>query len=141
MSFLKKLFGGGAPKAEAPPPSTEHGGCTILATPYQEGGQWQLCGVIEKEIGGERKSHRFIRADRFAGRDDAVEMTFMKGRQIIDQSATGSSPDRPTDWTQALGSFRCAPSQSGDLAVALQVQKKTFLDSVAVYCIGVNGPP
>lgn len=86
MSFLKKLFGGGGAKAEAPAPTSEHEGFTIRATPFQEGGQWQLCGVIEKEIGGEVKSHRFIRADRFAGRDDAVEMTFMKARQIIDQS-------------------------------------------------------
>lgn len=86
MSFLKKLFGGGAPKASEPPPSTEHAGYTIRATPFQEGGQWQLCGEIEKEIGGERKIHRFIRADRFPGKDDAVEMAFMKGRQIIDQS-------------------------------------------------------
>lgn len=85
MSFLKKLFGGGA-KAEPPAPASEHNGYTIRATPFQEGGQWQLCGVIEKEIGGEMKSHRFIRADRFPGRDDAVEMTFMKARQIIDQS-------------------------------------------------------
>jgi hypothetical protein len=45
-----------------------------------------MCGVIEKEIGGEMKSHRFIRADRFAGKDDAVEMTFLKARQIIDQN-------------------------------------------------------
>lgn len=86
MSFLKKLFGGGEPKAEAPAPTSEHNGYTIRATPFQEAGQWQLCGVIEKEIGGEAKAHRFIRADRFAGRDDAVEMTFMKARQIIDQS-------------------------------------------------------
>lgn len=86
MSFLKKLFGGGQPKASEPPPTQEHSGFTIHATPYQEQGQWQMCGVIEKEIGGELKSHRFVRADRFPGKDDAVEMTFMKARQIIDQS-------------------------------------------------------
>jgi len=86
MSFLKKLFGGGEPKLEAPPPSAEHGGFTIHATPYQEQGQWQMCGVIEKAVDGEVKAHRFIRADRFASKDDAVEMTFMKARQIIDQS-------------------------------------------------------
>ncbi|MCX7326082.1 MAG: HlyU family transcriptional regulator [Hyphomicrobiales bacterium] len=86
MSFLKKMFGGGAPKPEEPAPTSEHNGFTIHATPYQEQGQWQMCGVIEKEIGGELKSHRFIRADRFPAKTDAVEMTFMKARQIIDQS-------------------------------------------------------
>jgi hypothetical protein len=86
MSFFKKLFGGGAPKAEEPAPTSEHAGFTIHATPYSHEGQWQMCGVIEKEIGGEVKSHRFIRADRFAGKADAVEMTFLKARQIIDQN-------------------------------------------------------
>ncbi|MGL6182100.1 MAG: HlyU family transcriptional regulator [Aestuariivirga sp.] len=78
-------FGGGAPKAEVPAPTTEHAGFTIHATPYEEQGQWQMCGVIEKEVGGEAKSQRFIRADRFPGKDTAIEMTFMKARQIIDQ--------------------------------------------------------
>jgi hypothetical protein len=86
MSFLKKLFGGGGQGAEtAPAASTEHAGFTIKATPYQEGGQWQMCGVIEKEIGGELKSHRFIRADRFPDREQAADFTIAKARQIIDQ--------------------------------------------------------
>ena len=63
----------------------DYEGFTILATPYKEGGQYQLCGVISKQIDGQRREHRFIRADRFASMDDAVEMTLMKARQIIDQ--------------------------------------------------------
>jgi hypothetical protein len=86
MSFLRKLFGGGDAKPNAKPAASEaHGGFTIHATPYQEGGQWQMCGVIEKEIGGEMKSHRFVRADRFAGQDEAVQFTLSKARQIVDQ--------------------------------------------------------
>lgn len=87
MSFLRKLFGGGgaAPKEEAPAASEEHAGFKLIATPYQEAGQWQMCGVIEKEIGGETKSHRFVRADRFAGRDEAAQFTLAKARQIVDQ--------------------------------------------------------
>ncbi len=45
-----------------------------------------MCGVIEKEIGGELKSHRFVRADRFGGKDEAVQFTLVKARQIIDQT-------------------------------------------------------
>jgi hypothetical protein len=87
MSFLKKLFGlGGASQTEAAPAaSSDYNGFTILATPYQEGGQWQMCGVIEKEIAGIQKSHRFIRADKFSGRDEAAEFTTRKAQQIIDQ--------------------------------------------------------
>jgi len=91
-SFLKRWFGGGA-AAETESPDTaptakqiEHEGFVIRATPYKEGGQFQLCGVIEKEVAGELKSHRYIRAEKFAGLDDAVEMTLMKGRQIVDQN-------------------------------------------------------
>jgi hypothetical protein len=87
MSFLKKLFGGGsAPKADAALAATEtHNGFTLHATPYQEQGQWQMCGVIEKEIAGEMKSHRFVRADRFASKEDAAQFTMSKARQIVDQ--------------------------------------------------------
>jgi hypothetical protein len=89
MSFLKRLFGGGSAEARAPDlknaRTQEHDGFTIAATPYKENGMYQLCGVIAKEIGGERKEHRFVRADRFSGYDEAVDMTFVKGRQIIDQ--------------------------------------------------------
>lgn len=87
MSFLKRLFGGSAAlREEAPAAAEEHAGFTIRATPYQEGGQWQMCGVIEKEIGGELKSHRFVRADRFPGKEEAVQFTLAKARQIIDQT-------------------------------------------------------
>jgi hypothetical protein len=93
MSFLKRLFGGKpdtpANDAAKPLASERHGGFTIHATPFQEGGQWQLCGVIEKEVAGEMKSHRFIRADRFPGKDEAAGFTLSKGRQIIDERGEG----------------------------------------------------
>jgi hypothetical protein len=88
MSFFKKLFGGGSGSGgvdAAPAASAEHGGFLIKATPYQDGGQWQMCGVIEKEIDGVARSHRFVRADRFPDRDQAAEFTLAKARQIIDQ--------------------------------------------------------
>lgn len=83
MSFLKKLFGGGSAPAK-PAPEQEHGGFTIRATPYQDAGQWQMCGVILRQVDGEMKEHRFVRADRFPSEADAVEFTFAKARQIID---------------------------------------------------------
>ena len=87
MSFWKRLFGGGGSAAveEAVSDPVEHNGYTIRATPFTEGGQFQTCGVISKEVGGEMKEHRFIRADRFPSRDDAVDVTLRKARQIIDE--------------------------------------------------------
>lgn len=85
MSFLKKLFGGGkAPEPEAAP--EDYNGFTLRATPYQEAGQWQMCGVIGKTVDGEAKEHRFVRADRFPSREDAVTFTLQKARQIVDLS-------------------------------------------------------
>jgi hypothetical protein len=86
MSFFKKLFGGGsAAKPDAPVKTTTHNGYTIEARPYQEGGQFQLAGVISKEINGVRKEHRFVRADRFTSIDEAAEIALVKGKQIIDE--------------------------------------------------------
>jgi hypothetical protein len=88
MSFLKRLFGGGsgdAPASAAPAKQVEHNGFTISATPYKADGQYQTCGVVSKEIGGVVKEHRFIRADRFAGLDDAVDISIKKGIQLVEE--------------------------------------------------------
>jgi hypothetical protein len=85
MSFLKSLFGGGSQSSDAPATTAEHKGFTISAAPYQEEGQWQLAGVISKDIDGQRKERRFVRADRFASREEAAKLAIEKGRQIIDE--------------------------------------------------------
>ena len=90
MSFLKKLFGlggGGSPAApaETVQKTVDYNGFSIRATPYKEQGQYQLCGIIAKEVDGTLKEHRFVRADRMASLEDIVEMTIRKGQQMIDQ--------------------------------------------------------
>ena len=91
MSFLKKLFGlgGGGEAASAGPDKPlkqiEHNGYLISATPYKAEGQYQTCGTISKEIGGTIKEHRFVRADRFSGLDDAVEVSIKKGIQPVEE--------------------------------------------------------
>ena len=63
----------------------EHKGFTIEARPYKDGGQYQLAGLVWKEVDGVRKEHRFIRADRFSGAEEAATIALMKGRQMIDE--------------------------------------------------------
>ncbi len=85
MSFLKSLFGrrsAGEPEAQA---TVEYEGFTIRAVPYASEGQYQTAGEIEKEIAGERKLHKFIRAERHASLEEATSFSLMKARQIIDQ--------------------------------------------------------
>lgn len=91
MSFLKRLFGLGSSEQSTADASTsvarevEHKGYLIKATPFKEGGQFQTCGTITKEVAGTVREHRFIRADRFAALDDAVEVSIRKGQQLIDE--------------------------------------------------------
>jgi hypothetical protein len=84
MSFLRALFGRGAGAAEKTPEPIEYKGFVIRAAPYVSEGHYQVAGTIEREVGGVRKEHRFIRADAFATYDDAVAFTLGKARQIVD---------------------------------------------------------
>jgi hypothetical protein len=85
MSFWSALFGrrSGAAAAKISDP-VEYKGYVIRAAPYKNNGAYQTAGTIEREIGGVRKEHRFIRADAYASYDDALNFTLNKARQIID---------------------------------------------------------
>jgi len=90
MSFLKSLFGLGGGKAGGDGPAAaakeaEHKGFIIRATPYKEGSQFQTAGTICKEIDGEMKEYKFVRADRFSTLDEAADLSLSKGRQIVDE--------------------------------------------------------
>ncbi|WP_112815447.1 HlyU family transcriptional regulator [Ensifer sp.] len=90
-SFFSKLFGrSGSTETESHVASgkTEaYAECTIRATPMREGAQFRLAGSIEKSIGeGGVRVRSFIRADLFTSEQDAIDATFRKGRQIIDQT-------------------------------------------------------
>ena len=84
MSFWSALFGGRGAAAEKVSDPVEYKGYVIRATPFKNNGHYQTSGIIEREIGGVKKEHRFIRADAYAGYDDAVTFTINKARQIID---------------------------------------------------------
>ena len=89
MSFLKRLFGigGGGPASDEAVAGGEqdYKGFLIRAAPFKADGQYQTCAILTKEIDGETKEHRLIRADRFASPDDAVDVSFRKARQMIDE--------------------------------------------------------
>ena len=89
MSFWKNLFGGGAASAEPAGDKVlgeeSYKGFLIKAVEMKAGSELQLAGTIEKDIGGELKNYRFVRADRMTSRDDLIAMALSKGRQIIDE--------------------------------------------------------
>ena len=94
MSFLKKLFGGGESKPKTAAGDVVLGedaykGFTIKAIEMRAGSELQLAGIIVKEIDGEVKVYRFVRADRMSSKDDLVTLALGKGRQIIDEQGVG----------------------------------------------------
>src|SRR5271165_6185183 len=85
MSLLSSLLGRLAPaQPEKAAKPVEYNGFVIRAAPFKSEGQYQTAGIIEREIDGVRRQHRFVRADAFASYDDAVTFTLSKARQMID---------------------------------------------------------
>ncbi len=93
MSFFKKLFGGGsddaAPQGDKVLGEESYKGFQIKAIEMKAGSELQLAGIIEKEIGGEVKTYRYIRADRMSSLDDLIPLALSKGRQIVDEQGEG----------------------------------------------------
>jgi hypothetical protein len=87
MSFWKSLFGSssGGGAAQKAADAIEYNGFIIRAAPFKDGAQFQTAGTIEKEIGGVKREHQFIRADRHNAYEDAVAFSQSKARQMIDQ--------------------------------------------------------
>ena len=86
MSIWKSLFGGGSKGPAAPKvgETIEYNGFTITAAPFEDGGKWLTAGTIVKAIGGETRTHRFVRADSHATFDQAATFSLDKARQIVD---------------------------------------------------------
>jgi hypothetical protein len=83
--FLKRLFGGDTSGANAPAATEEYEGFVITAEPISDSGQFRLAGSVTKEVNGEMREHKFIRADLFPTKDQADEFAMHKGKQMIDQ--------------------------------------------------------
>jgi hypothetical protein len=94
-SIFKALFGrrgADADKAEpaaAAGPATEYKGYRIVPAPYPADGQYQTAGTIEKDFPDGTKTHRFVRADKHGGKDDAIAFSISKGQQIVDEQGDG----------------------------------------------------
>lgn len=88
MSFLKKLFGGGADQgaaAEKTEQPVEYKGYQITPCPIAEGGQFRISARIDGNVNGEAKSHTLIRADVLRDQGEAAEASVGKAKQMIDQ--------------------------------------------------------
>jgi len=64
--------------------AVEYKGYRIRPAPYRTNGQYQTAGIIEKHTTEGLKEHRFVRADAYHSRDDAIAFVITKAKQIID---------------------------------------------------------
>ncbi len=87
LNFLSKLFSGNGDKQPAKPDiaATEYDGFTIQPCPQKDSAGWSTEAIITKQVDGEVKSHRFIRADKSGDQDGAVTLILNKSRMTIDQ--------------------------------------------------------
>lgn len=87
MSLLSRLFGGrSAPKPEPEPEIYRD--FRIFLEPIGEGGRFRVGARIEKEIAGETRSHRMIRADVGDSADQANEIALRKAKLLIDEQGS-----------------------------------------------------
>ena len=82
-TLWNRLFGGVAVDPEEDP--VEYDGYRIRPTPFPRQGAYQTAGTIEKEVGGEVKEHRFVRAETHSSREGAAAFAIAKARQLIDE--------------------------------------------------------
>jgi len=82
-ALWSRFFGGRVGAADEA--AIEYNGYRIRPAPYRRNGQYQTCGVVAKEIGGEIKEHRFIRAEMHPTREAAILFSIAKAKQIIDE--------------------------------------------------------
>ncbi|MCY3769814.1 MAG: HlyU family transcriptional regulator [Gammaproteobacteria bacterium] len=85
MGIIKSLFGRGRGDSEEES-SFEYQGFKIQLTPKQGNNGWSTEAIISKEVGGELKTHHFIRADTTGSKEGAMELITIKTRTLIDQS-------------------------------------------------------
>ena len=84
MAFWSKWFSS-AVEDSKPAKSLEYKGFMIEATPYKDGREYQLAGLITKD----GKHYKFIRADKFGDKETAADIALSKGQLIVDQLGEG----------------------------------------------------
>lgn len=84
--FFKNLIGGEV-RHEAPETIT-YKSFVVEAAPIEDPGGYRTSGFIIGEHNGEEKRVQFIRADQHSDKQQAVDHTFSKARQIIDEQGS-----------------------------------------------------
>jgi hypothetical protein len=82
MSLLSRLFGGGGKTAKEPEVYKDF---RIFPEPQSGAGGFRIAARIEKEVGGETKTHHLLRADTVQSLEEAEAFSVRKAKQLIDE--------------------------------------------------------
>ena len=83
MSLFSKLFGGGGGKPAKEPETYKD--FRIFPEPQSGAGGFRIAARIEKEVGGETKTHHLLRADTVQSAEEAETFSIRKAKQVIDE--------------------------------------------------------
>lgn len=81
--FLRKLTGRGGD--DGPAERETYEGYEILAWPRREGSLWRVAGRIQRVGEDAGPGYDFVRADTVGQHDEAVNLSLVKGRQLVDE--------------------------------------------------------
>lgn len=84
MSLLSRLFGSGTTSNSTVEPET-YKDMQIFAEPMAEGKTYRLAARITQDKDGDTREYQLIRADTFQDKEQAIEASAAKARQMIDE--------------------------------------------------------
>lgn len=86
MRWLRRLSGGageaGEPRIGG---SEDYAGFRLEAMPRKDAQGWRIAGRIARERDGEWETVEFVRADVQGDWEDAVAMSLLKARRLVDE--------------------------------------------------------
>lgn len=88
---IRGLLGGRGPDEIAERETYE--GFELQARPRREGGNWRVGGRICRPDDPDGPRHDFIRVDTMTSHEEAVRMSLIKARQIVDERGPATLPD------------------------------------------------
>lgn len=85
--LLQRLFGGGteASVEDTVGGSEEYRGYRLEAVPRKDPQGWRIAGRVSREQAGEWQRVSFVRADVQGDWEDAVAMSLLKARRLVDE--------------------------------------------------------
>ena len=92
--FLRRLTGGRIGSDSNEPAAREtYEGLEVLARPISEGQAWRVAGRVQRVGDDEGPGHDFVRADTTADYEEAVRMSLLKARQLVDEKGERLIPE------------------------------------------------